>query len=175
MSVHSSGTCPSGANSRVPLSILVTSGPKRNIPYGEDLNLLGPSTKPYNSARRPYPLFNSATLTQTGGSSIYHGLTVQADRKMAKGLWFNVNYTWAKALTDANFRDFGTAAQQNQYPRFLERADDPNVRRQQLRFSYIYELPFGRGKRAEESSRGPDCWSGAGRFPASLRCSLARA
>ena len=117
----------------------------RNIPYGEDLNLLAPSTIPYNSARRPYQQFNSVTLTQTGGSSIYHGLTVQADRKMANGLSFNVNYTWAKALTDVNLRGFGNSAQQNQYARYLERADDPNVRRQQLRFSYIYELPFGRG------------------------------
>src|SRR5581483_7103450 len=83
---------------------------------------------------------------QSGGSSIYHGLSIQADRKMARGLTFNVNYTWAKALTDVNLRDFSAGSQQNQYQRFLERADDPNIRRQQLRFSYIYELPFGRTK-----------------------------
>jgi hypothetical protein len=118
----------------------------QNIPYVEDLNLLRPSTIPYSSARRPYSDFNQVNLTQSGSSSIYHGLTIQADRKMAAGLSFNVNYTWAKVLTDADLRTYKLAPQQNQYQRYLERADDPNIRRQQLQFTYIYELPFGRGK-----------------------------
>ena len=57
-----------------------------------------------------------------------------------------MNYTWAKALTDVNLRDYSSGSQQNQYARYLERADDPNIRRQQLRFSYIYALPVGKGK-----------------------------
>ena len=54
-----------------------------NIPYTEDLNLLRPSTLPFDPARRPYSRFESAELVQTGGSSIYHGLTIQADRRVA--------------------------------------------------------------------------------------------
>lgn len=118
----------------------------KNIPYVENLNLLPPGTEPYDSARRPYQLFNNVNLTQSGGSSIYQGLTVQADRRMAQGLWFNFNYTWAKGLTDVDLRSYSSSAQQNQYQRYLERADDRNLRRQQLRFSYVYELPIGRGK-----------------------------
>jgi hypothetical protein len=118
-----------------------------NIPYTQDLNLLRPSTLPFDPARRPYSRFESAELVQTGGSSIYHGLTIQADRRVANDLTFNVNYTWAKALTDVNLRDYSAGSQQNAYARFLERADDPNIRRQQLRFSYIYALPVGKGKR----------------------------
>ncbi|MCZ2078054.1 MAG: TonB-dependent receptor [Bryobacteraceae bacterium] len=118
----------------------------KNIPYTEDLNLLAPSTIPYNSARRPYQLFNSVNFVQTGGSSIYHGLTVTANRRMGDGLWYNVNYTWAKALTDTDLGNFAQGAQQNQYQRFLERADEQRHRRHQLRFSYVYELPVGRGK-----------------------------
>jgi hypothetical protein len=125
-----------------------------NIPYSEDLNLLPPSTTPFDPARRPYPRFESAELIQTGGSSIYHGFTVQADRRVASDLTFNVNYTWAKALTDVNLRDYTSGAQQNQYQRYLERADDPNIRRQQLRFSYIYNLPVGKGKRFLSSIPG---------------------
>ncbi|MBI3684333.1 MAG: carboxypeptidase regulatory-like domain-containing protein [Acidobacteria bacterium] len=118
-----------------------------NIPYNEDLNLLRPSTQPFSAARRPYPRFNSANLIQTGGSSMYHGLTIQADRRMTRGLWFNANYTWAKALTDTDLRGYPAGIQQNQYERYLERSDDGNLRRQQLRFSYVYDLPFGRGRR----------------------------
>ena len=119
----------------------------QNIPFKDDLNLLRPSTIPFDAARRPYPRYNSAELTQAGGSSIYHGLTIQADRRLSRGLWYNVNYTWAKALTDVELGGFGERPQQNQYQRFLERADEPRHRRQQLRFSYGYQLPFGRGKK----------------------------
>ncbi len=119
----------------------------QNIPFVQDLNLLHPSTEPYSSANRPYPLFNSASLTQSGGSSIYHGMNIEANRRMSGGLSFNVNYTWAKGLTDVSLTNYATGFSQNQYARYLERADDSWIRRQQLRFSYIYELPFGRGKR----------------------------
>jgi carboxypeptidase family protein len=117
-----------------------------NIPYTDDLNLLRPSTTPYNSASRPYQRFNSATLTQTGGSSIYHGFNIQADRRLSKGLAFNTNYTWAKGLTDTSLGGFSFSPGQNQYSRFLERADDSIIRRHLLRFSYVYQLPFGRGQ-----------------------------
>lgn len=118
-----------------------------NIPYREDLNLLRPSTTPFSAARRPYPRFNAANLVQTGGSSNYHGLTVQADRRMTRGLWFNINYTFAKGLTDTGLGSYTAGIQQNQYDRFLERADDPALRRQQLRFSYVLDIPLGRGQR----------------------------
>lgn len=118
-----------------------------SVPFNQDLNLLRPSTTPYSSARRPYARFNSASLIQTGGSSTYHGFTIQADRRMAGGLFFNVNYTWAKGITDVDLRGYSSGAQQNQYARYLERSDDSNLRRQQLRFSYVYELPIGRGQR----------------------------
>lgn len=126
----------------------------QNIPYSEDLNLLRPSTLPFDPARRPYPRFDSAALTQSGGSSIYHGFTIQADRRFASGFGFNVNYTWAKALTDVDLRDYSAGAQQNQYARYLERADDRNLRRHQLRFSYIYDLPVGKAKRFGSSMPG---------------------
>jgi hypothetical protein len=119
-----------------------------NIPYSDDLNLLRPSTTPYDSTLRPYQRYNTAALTQTGGSSIYHGFNIQADRRLSKGLSFNANYTWAKALTDTSLCS-GCGAftfQQNQYVRFLERADDPIIHRHVLRFSYVYHLPFGRGQ-----------------------------
>ncbi len=117
-----------------------------NIPYAENLNLLHPSTTPYSDSRRPYPRYTSATLTSTGGSSIYHGLTIQADRRIGRSFIFNANYTWAKSLSDVDLRSTSPGAQQNQYQRFLERADDGNIRRQQLRFNYVYQLPIGRGQ-----------------------------
>ncbi|MCZ2156128.1 MAG: TonB-dependent receptor [Bryobacterales bacterium] len=118
----------------------------QNIPVAENLNLLHPSTIPYSDDRRPFQRFSGASLTSTGGSSIYHGLTIQADRRLSRSMIFNVNYTWAKSLSDVNLRSSSAGAQQNQYQRYLERADDNNIRRQQLRFNYVYQLPVGRGQ-----------------------------
>lgn len=125
------------------------------IPYSEDLNLLRPSTTPFSIARRPYQRFNSAALVQTGGNSIYHGFTAQADRRMSRGLWFNVNYTWGKGLTDTGLNGYIAGLQQNQYARFLERGDDPALRRQSFRFSYVWDLPIGRGQRLLNSIPSP--------------------
>jgi hypothetical protein len=67
---------------------------------------------------------------------------------MSRGLWFNVNYTWAKGITDTGLQGYPNGIQQNQYARFYERADDPALRRQQLRFSYVWDVPVGRGRKA---------------------------
>lgn len=119
-----------------------------NIPYSEDLNLLRPSTTPFSAARRPYPRFNTASLIQTGGNAIYNGFTFQADRRMSRGLWFNVNYTLSKGITDVGLNGYTASIQQNQYARYLERSDDAALRRQQLRFSYVWDIPIGRGRHA---------------------------
>ncbi len=116
------------------------------IPYTMDFNLLHPSTTPFDAANRPYPLFSAVNVMQSGGSAIYHGLTVQAERRFKNGLQFNVNYAWAKALTDVSLRSYATGFTQNQYNFNLERAPDTNVRSQQLIFDYIYQLPIGHGK-----------------------------
>jgi hypothetical protein len=126
----------------------------QNIPYSQDLNLPYPSTTPFNFANLPFPAFTSVLYQQAGGMSSYNGLTIQGDRHISRGLTFNVNYTWAKALTNVDLRTYNSVPQQNQYDLRLERADDPNIRQQQLRFSFVYELPFGRGKALLGSAHG---------------------
>ena len=118
----------------------------KNIPFQNNLNLLAPSTTPFSPDRLPYPLFNEVGYNETGGSSIYHGLNIKADRRVTHGLTLNANYTWAKALTDIGLNNYVNSPQQNQYRRSLERGDDPAIRRHVAIFSYIYELPFGRGR-----------------------------
>jgi hypothetical protein len=135
-----------------------------------------PSAIPYSSARRPYQSFSGITMTTPGGSSIYHGLTIQADRRVGRSLLFNVNYTWAKALSDVDLRSTSPGSQQNQYNRSLERADDPNIRRQTLRFNYLYDLPVGRGKALLPSwARSPTQSSAVGSLQGSPRCTPVRA
>jgi hypothetical protein len=118
----------------------------KNLPYYENLNLLQPSTTSFSTSRLPYQQFSTVGYNQTGGSSIYHGLSIKADRRVNRGLTLNANYTWAKALTDLGLNGYLNASQQNQYNRSLERGDDPAIRRHVAIFSYIYELPIGHGR-----------------------------
>ena len=118
----------------------------KNLPFYENRNLLPPSTTPFSTDRLPYQLFNDVGYNQSGGSSIYHGLNIKADRRVSRGLTLNANYTWAKALTDIGLNGYLNGSQQNQYNRALERGDDPAIRRHLAIFSYIYELPIGHGR-----------------------------
>src|ERR1700694_4095812 len=72
---------------------------------------------------RIFPLFNGVALTQSGGSSIYHGMSIQAERRISRGLSFNANYTWAKALTDVSLTNYAKGFTQKRYTRFLDRGE----------------------------------------------------
>ena len=118
----------------------------KNLPFAQNLHLLAPSPPPFSYSSLPYQQYGNFGYNQTGGSSIYHGLNVKANRRVGRGLTFNANYTWAKSLTDVGLNGYLNGAQQNQYNRALERGDDPAIRRHLVIFSYIYELPLGHGR-----------------------------
>ncbi|HEY6400442.1 MAG TPA: TonB-dependent receptor, partial [Blastocatellia bacterium] len=91
---------------------------------------------------RPYPEFGSITYLQANGISNYNALQVVVTKRLARGLQFNVNYTWGHALDDSP-------------PIFSANSDDHNVRldygttesdvKHLLNFDYIYEIPALRG------------------------------
>lgn len=101
----------------------------------------------------PYPQFTGvSTDVQMIATSIYHGLQISANKRFSNGLEFVVNYTWSKSIDDASVGDDNvtwlgsfTSIQDPNKP-FLERSlstfDIPSV----LKFSYSYDLPFGRGR-----------------------------
>jgi len=101
----------------------------------------------------PYPQFTGITTdVQMTGNSIYHGLQLNARKAFSNGLEFLVNYTWSKSIDDSSVGDdnvtwlgsFTSIA--DPHAPYLERSlstfDIPSV----LKFSYSYDLPFGRGR-----------------------------
>jgi hypothetical protein len=89
----------------------------------------------------------SATSYMTNDSnSTYNSLQVEVDHRFSSGFLVQSNFTWSKALTDAN----GTAAVQvnprtNRNLR-LDKALAPFDRTAVWRSNGIWELPFGNGK-----------------------------
>jgi hypothetical protein len=120
----------------------------KNLSYRYDLNLPAPSTTPFNNNRRPYPQFGSLTFARNGGHSIYHGLQLDVEKRMSKGLYLEAAWTWGKALSNVvdDRSDLGPVV------------DDPsNLDRDYGREQYsvdhrlngvlIWEVPVGKGRR----------------------------
>ena len=80
------------------------------------------------------------------GHSNYNALQVVATRRIAKGLGFLVSYAFQKTLTNTDSASLYYGAPQDVYNRRLEKSVASFDHPQQLRLTWIYELPFGKGR-----------------------------
>jgi hypothetical protein len=116
--------------------------------------LAGP-TITYGQSLRPYPQYTDvSSRMETFGQSSYHAMFLTLQKRMAKGFSLSASWTWSKEIDNIppapnNFpgSSFSGSNLQNYYNPRAERAvssfDTPHM----LVISYIYELPFGPGKR----------------------------
>ena len=123
-----------------------------NLIYQLNLNQPPPSTTPFSTGRRPYPLYSNIIWSDNGGNEFYNGLEVAATKKYGKNLSFGAGWTWARDLTDtqdggAGGTQFGGQVIQNQFDRAAEKSDNALVLRHRGYAYGIYTLPFGRGQR----------------------------
>ena len=103
-------------------------------------------------ALRPFPQYGRITEhMESEGQSIYNALKINAQRRFSQGMQLGVSYTWAKLLTDAAEDLFGTTpiggVIQNPFDRRSLRSPSPNVVPHSFVVNYLFELPFGQGKR----------------------------
>jgi hypothetical protein len=78
-------------------------------------------------------------------TSNYESLRVSAVKRFSKGLQFNVNYTWGKVLTTQS--SLAEEIDQNQFNRRADYGRASFDIRHAFQAAYVYELPFGKGKR----------------------------
>jgi hypothetical protein len=112
--------------------------------------ILGPQ---HSSQRdRPFAQFTDvAILFPTLGASSYYGGMLRVQKRYSHGLNFGASYTWSKYL--ANISASGIAGGNNAgiYSNYYDRRPDygPNADdvAHRLNFHWVYELPFGAGKR----------------------------
>lgn len=115
---------------------------------------LSSPTVPAYQLQLPFPQFTSVTHdSPPWASSIYNALQFRVEKRFSHGLQALVSYTWSKSIDDASSTDDSVTwlggislGPQDPNNRRLERGlstfDIPHV----LQFSYVYELPIGRGK-----------------------------
>lgn len=96
---------------------------------------------------RPFPQYNSvADPYGNVGQVNYHALQASIQQRLSKGLTFNVNYTFSKAIGNI----FGIrSAYLGQLDKSISNTDMPHV----FNAFYAYELPFGKGRMFKTDNR----------------------
>ncbi|HWB97180.1 MAG TPA: hypothetical protein VG672_10770, partial [Bryobacteraceae bacterium] len=97
--------------------------------------------------RRPYSNFGTLYTLATGGNSNYHGLQISLEKRYSSGIQFILGYTYAKCISDSDstFVGEGTSIQ-NGRDGSQQRGLCTQDFRQRLTASFLYDLPFGKGK-----------------------------
>lgn len=129
----------------------------------EDLNQIHASTTPYSTGatagvyvdtRAPYQNWFSLLSTFNAGKANYRAFEFEATRKMAHGLYFDANYTFANNQANNQGDAPGSFAGEVNYglpvaDRFNLGANYGNVsgtRHHRMLLSGVYQLPFGKGR-----------------------------
>ena len=93
--------------------------------------------------RVPYPAYGFILLTYNGGWSSYQGMTTRLEKRFGGGLYMLASYTWSKALDLGSTDETSMiSAQFKKWDKGRSSFDVPH----RFVYSYVYELPFGRGK-----------------------------
>jgi outer membrane receptor protein involved in Fe transport len=120
------------------LSYVATLG--RDMWYTRDVNAPVADGRLYIEKPRPFPNYPTINYTDNGAKHDYHGVTIEAERRMSKGLFFQLAYTAARDLGD----DSGTI--ENPFDLRRESGRDLTTPTHRFTTALMYELPFGRGK-----------------------------
>ena len=113
---------------------------------------LSAPTASYGQLLRPYPHYTGVGIyRRPQAQSTYHAFTLRAEKRFSRGFSFLLAYTVSKSIDDGS----GVAWWQgptgvdvlDHYNRRLERSISQWDIPQRLVISYVYELPFGKGKR----------------------------
>ena len=117
--------------------------------YDQAVHRTGPRDSTPFQQRQPWPEFNLITQVDGAVNSTYNTLTVKMESRYRKGLNFLVGYTWAKAIDSGSTigADFGDRFPGNHYDLSGEKGLSHFHIGRRLTASFLYDLPFGKGKR----------------------------
>lgn len=129
----------------------VGSSSRKQIGYSPFNNAITPGPGDVQG-RRLLPSFGDLD----GGSNQYNGsynaLQVKVIKRFSAGLQFNLNYTYQKALDGQS--SLAEVKVQDPFNRRNDYSRSSWDTRQVFNFAYVYELPFGRGRKFGSSMSG---------------------
>jgi hypothetical protein len=129
-----------------------------NLGTGENLNQPPANTTGFShltSANFPFPLWQDIYYETNNGFGTYQSATASVKRRMANGLQFQSSYIFARNLSNVNgvgsspaggfAGEFGGTISDPYHPG-LDYGNVPFTRRNRFLTTFLYELPFGKGK-----------------------------
>lgn len=128
-----------------------------HLPWAPDVNQMAPSTNFFSqrtSLDRPFPNWGLIFSRDAGANSLYNSLQLELNRRFSGGMSFTTAYTLAKNLADnAGPNPSGFAGETgggrvtNSLDRRSDRGDVYATRRHRFVNTFVYELPFGQGRK----------------------------
>jgi hypothetical protein len=95
----------------------------------------------------PYPNFGYLEYQQALGNASFNALEISAKRRFVNGLALTAAYTWSKSIDNTPEElESGSGGAQNGYDQSSWRGLSDFDQPQRVSFSYVWELPFGKGK-----------------------------
>jgi hypothetical protein len=116
-----------------------------HLPATRDMNELNPSTQ-----ATPYPQFGSILVVEPRANSIYNALQFRSEKRVRQGLAFLAAYTWSRSIDDDSAVFSGSVSSgvpQNSYDFRADRGLSDFQVEQRFVLSYLYDLPFGAGRK----------------------------
>jgi hypothetical protein len=110
--------------------------------WGYNINQPVPDTRRFVEKPRRFPAYPAITYITNGAGHQYHSLTLEAHRKMARGLYYQFSWTWARDIGDL---DRGVSGE-DAYNRRRERAVWLDMPTHRPSGNVVWELPFGKGR-----------------------------
>jgi outer membrane receptor protein involved in Fe transport len=129
------------------LSYVATLG--REMWFTRDINAPEPDGRLYVDKPRPFPRYPNINYVDNGATHDYHGVTIEAERRISRGLFFQVAYTAASDLGE----DSGVI--ENPFDLERERGRDLTTPAHRLTTAVMYDLPFGRDRKWLTSTPWP--------------------
>ncbi len=127
-----------------------------NLGYAGNIAQIPANTIGYTASKAinasPYPLWSSLNTDLQGARSNYESVTVEANKRLSKGLQYSASYSFAKNLSNGqgyNPTGFPSEAGGQVTDVYNINLDYGNVsftHRDRFLTTFLYDLPFGKGR-----------------------------
>jgi len=125
------------------------------LPVFYDLNLPQASTSDLTNVYN-YSLWTGGNINYETNGAIQKStsLDVFLDRKFAKGVQFQIAYTYSRNMTDSSVSNGESGTATNPYNRHYDWGNNTLIPRQRFVPTVLWEIPYGRGKAWGANSPG---------------------
>jgi hypothetical protein len=111
--------------------------------WGYNINQPPPDNRLFVDKARMFPRYPAITYISNGAGHQYHSMTLEAERRFAKGLGYQASWVWARDIGDLERGE----TPENAYDRKRERGVWLDIPMHRVTGNLIYEFPFGKGSR----------------------------